>query len=103
MLRLRASQASEAAIAIPAKAGISERKAPVRPAATPGLRRTSAPRLSERTDDHQHDDQGDGDARHLVHDPQRPAADRTKAPFELLAIIDHPAMIAGEQDDDGEL
>ena len=39
----------------------------------------------------------------LVHDPQRPVLERPLAPRELLAVAAHPALIAGQRDDQREL
>src|SRR4051812_45258597 len=58
---------------------------------------------SEGSDDHQHDDQHHRQARYLVHDPERLAADRPLAPRELAAVANHPAMIAREGDHEQEL
>ena len=54
---------------------------------------------SERLDDHQDDDQRDGDAGHLVHQPQLLAASAVGSPrASFLRIADHPAVIAGQRE-----
>ena len=62
------------------------------------VKRTSTARKrdSEGLDDHQHDDQRDGDRRDLVHASAAACRSAARLPRrELLAIADHPAVIAG--------
>src|SRR5690349_6317347 len=52
---------------------------------------------SERPHDHQDDDDRGGDARHLVHRPQRLVAVGTETARHLLGIAHRPAMISRQQ------